>query len=250
MPGNLSEDDFGEDDQTGIFDWSDASPQVLEAARQKASQFGYVEDPANPGHFVPGSLSGSSEASGNAAPPSNRAIAISRTPMDRNATPQQAQASVTQLLGSLPQGDPRRVDFLYGQALKYARGAMLGIKGADEVAKIYETALAKEEQAAAPPSGYMFYAQQERAAGRTPMSVYDWSSKDKTPQGQTELEYAMRNWRKFGYPDPSTIGTNPQARAFWSQASQKALGLLPAGPASRAGAGPAGGVVAPSPPGG
>jgi hypothetical protein len=127
---------------------------------------------------------------------------------------------------------------------------MLGVKGADDIAKVYGTALAKEQEAAAPPAGYVFYAQQERAAGRTPLSVYDWSSKDKTPQGQTELEYAMRNWRKLGYPDPSTIDADPQARAFWSQASQRVLGLSRSGStAFPSGARSTGGAGASQPPG-
>ncbi len=232
MPGHLGEDDFGEDDRTGEFDWSDASPAVLAAARQGAAQFGYAEDPARPGHFVPGTIAappGASASPGDAVHPGDgsppQRAAILQLP------PAAAKSVATTIATTLPGSSDRLNQLLRLQML----AGMAKNQGASDAIKIL---IEMEKGKAAPTDAMRSYAlqiQQERdqqqrdlAAGRQPkpLTPYaDFVAAGKTPEGRSQLEYALRNWATLGFPDPSRVGTDPTARAFWSAASRKALGM-------------------------
>ena len=167
MPGDLSEQDFGEDDRTGELDWSDAAPAVLAAARQQAARFGYAEDPSNPGHFLPGSLatvpSGAPASVSDGSPSQQAAIA---------RLPPVAARSVATTIATTPPGSPDRLN----QLLRLQ--VLAGIAGNQGASDTLKTLIDIEKSRVTPTDTMKSYALQIRqeqaqqlrdlAAGRAP----------------------------------------------------------------------------------
>jgi hypothetical protein len=220
-------------------DDSEESPSVADVARAQGIPWvggegdddeGHVDPSWRPAGGVPPGASAPPAAPGGATPQQQAAM--------RQLPPAAARSVATTIATTLPGSTDRlnqllRLQMLAGMAKNQGASDALKTMIEIEKGKVTPTDTMK---------GYALQIQQEQAqqqadiaAGRQPKPLtpyVDFISKERTPQGQTELEYALKSWKRLGFPNPSTIDADPAARRFWSIASQKALGMLPPGPAA------------------
>jgi hypothetical protein len=132
------------------------------------------------------------------------------------ANPQAAQAGANRVAQS-GLSDAQKAAVLTGLALKYSQlpgvGTMFG-----QMAQHYL------QQSDTPQSVKEYlYAKGQGYSG----TYEDWQSKEKTPPGQLNIQYAKDNWQKLGLPDPAS--TDPKDQQIWRDYSAKALGLAQTG---------------------
>ncbi len=224
--------------QSAAADDSEDSPSVADVARAQGIPWVGGEGDDDEGHVDPSWRPAGGVSPGASAP---AAAPGGATPQQQAAVrqlPPAAARSVATTIATTLAGSTNRLNQLL--RLQMLAG-MAKNQGASEALK---TMIEIEKGKVTPTDtmkGYALQIQQEQAqqqadiaAGRQPkpLTPYaDFISKERTPQGQTELEYALKNWKRLGFPNPSTIDADPAARRFWSIVSQKALGMLPPGTA-------------------
>lgn len=223
--------DVDDEDASGRLDMSD--PKNLGWARANAAKFGYQEDPKKAGEFMP-TAGGSPSLT--AAPPGadpaqhqQMVAQIASSPANPQATPQLAQQASGAILAKLPPGDPRRVAYLQGMALKYAQ--------VPAVAAVFTNQLKIEQDAAAPTSGMKEYAFAQSPAGGGFTGTYqEWNDRQKDPTtfkpiGADDAKaypgaVAMDSHGKPFYP-PAEVAKTPQQLYDARLPVAQKLGLQP-----------------------